>query len=130
MIFLIGLALWVIFTKRLNVTRKFRLEGNRARAYGITLLVVLLPFKWFLAFIFVILTPLVPPELASSLLANTLVSITFMMALTLGLAWFFRSPNKASAPGGTSDSMVACASCGQRLPSSTSTCPDCNDPKL
>ena len=92
MLLVAAFAIYVIFSKRLRISRSTTVTGDNARNFGITLLVVLTPLQ-------VILSALLRFLLPESARVFPVPQILFVLAfggVVLGLAFHFRDLQKAA----------------------------------
>jgi len=79
----------VIITKRLRITRSVTVAGDRARNFGIALLVVAIPLSLAVSTLLRAILPVVPPQLRAWPWPSAFGVVLFAGAI-LAMAFYFR----------------------------------------
>jgi len=87
MILMIIVGIVVLITKRIKITRHFVISGSQAKSYGIALIAVAIPATILLN---VVARLWIPRWVLASPIYRPLMNATFLAAVMLGLAFYFR----------------------------------------
>jgi hypothetical protein len=82
-------AIYVIVTKRLRITRSVTVTGERARNFGIALLVLVIPLSLLIRIVLSAILPVLPTQLRAWPWPS-LVGVVLFAAPILAMAYSFR----------------------------------------
>jgi hypothetical protein len=95
MILLILVGLYAVVAKRVRVTHSFQLSGERARNFGVTLMIGAIPATVVLNRV---IRPFLPRAILSDRILPSFANVVFLAVVLFGTAWYFRDP-RAEHPG-------------------------------
>src|SRR5205809_5263236 len=87
MILLMLVGIYAVVAKRIRVTHSFQLTGNRARNFGLTLIIGAIPATVVLN---LVIRPLLPRVILSDRLFVSFANVGFLAVVMFGTAWYFR----------------------------------------
>lgn len=99
MILLILVGIYAVVAKRIRVTHSFQLTGERARNFGLTLIIGAIPATMVLN---LVIRPFLPRVILSDRLLVSSANVLFLAVVMFGTAWAFRDRGKEDVSG-TSD---------------------------
>jgi len=94
MILLILVGLFAVVAKRIRITHSFQLTGNRARNFGVTLIIGAIPATLALN---LVIRPFLPRAILTDRVLLSLVNVVFLAVVLFGTAWYFRDREEQHA---------------------------------
>ena len=98
MILMIIVGIYALAAGKIRFTRTFQLTGQRARSYGLTLLVLAIPAT---LGVNLVVRPMLPAIILSNRAVLSIVNVIFLAAVMFGLAVLFRDGKTPAAPAST-----------------------------
>jgi hypothetical protein len=96
MILLILVGLYAVVAKRVRITHSFQLTGDRARDFGVTLMIGAIPATLVLNLVIRLFLPRV---ILSDRILLSFVNVIFLSVVLFGTAWYFRDRGEGQARG-------------------------------
>ena len=87
MLLIAAFAIYAILSRKVYITRNFKLTGDNARRFGISLLMLLLPMILFVNFV---LLQVLPQSILGDPILSRVIGVAILGAFAFGLATLFR----------------------------------------